>query len=68
MGDNCVSEAVTEGPRFTPILELAFWSPFLLKGSLAQSRYGGRALILPQSYVTDFVDSHWEAFSSLKSR
>lgn len=44
MVDSCVAEAVTERPGFIPILELAFWSPFLLEGSLAQFRYGGEGL------------------------
>ena len=50
------------------MLELDFWSSFFLERYLAQSKYRyGRALVLPQSDMSDFVDPPWEALPSLRS-
>ena len=50
------------------MLILAFGNPFTLERYLAQPRYRGENLVLPQSNVLDFVDSPWEALTSLRSR
>ena len=43
--------------RIYPIACSGFWNPFSLEGYLAHLDIVGRALVLPQSNVLDFVDS-----------
>lgn len=49
-----------------PANKLGFRSPFPLEGQLALPRYRGKGLCPVSSYLTNFVDSTWEASPFLR--
>lgn len=48
------------------MLELLSSSIFSLEEFLVQSRYEGRALVLPRSEESDFIDYLWEGLPFLR--
>lgn len=48
------------------VLELLWWSPFILEGNFTQPRYRERACVLPQRAGAEFIDTPWEALPSLR--
>lgn len=49
------------------VLEPAFWSPFFLEDTLLSLNLEERAFMLPQSDLSDFLGSPWEAIPFLSS-
>lgn len=65
---NCYVAGLFCGARiYSQCLNWLFVAHFLWRDTLLSLDTVGRALVLPQSNVLDFVDSPWEVLSSLRS-
>lgn len=72
MGDSCMAEANSRatGSEIRIYPDCLFWdfvAHSLWRVTLLSPDIVGRALVLPQNNVLDFVESPWEALLSLRS-